>query len=266
MARRRTKSNLKQNIIAIFIISVVVGLFGLGGFVLFQKKSEFSQLDPDTLCPKSTISEIVVLIDTSDALNKIQRESIKNKITKLVKSIPKHGGLKIYQIDGNGEMHEPIATLCNPGDGTGESKLYSNPEYFKNAQEKVYKTIKESLNEIDKSKTLNSSPIMENIQAIAVKDFDSRSDIPKRIVIISDFIQHGPEFSMYSKIPVISDFTATAYAKSLESDFHGVEVSLYVLNSKSKNYVINQNKLLKFWNEWFEYQGADEISIERISG
>ncbi len=267
MARRRSRSHFKQNFVASFIIILVLGLFGTGGFVLYQKKSEFNDLDPETLCPKSgTISELVVLIDNSDALTKIQRESIKNKMTKLVKSLPKHGGLKIYEIDVNGGLHEPIANLCNPGSGEGESKIYSNPIYFQKAQQKAFDAIKNSLQEIDKAKTLNISPIMENIQAIAVKDFDSRSDVSKKIIIISDFRQHVPQFSLYTKIPVSSDFNKTSYAKAIESDLHDIEVKLYVLNSKNPQQNLNQEKLMKFWKEWFEFQGAEEVSIDRIIG
>ncbi len=267
MARRRSRSSLKQTIVASFIILFVLGLFGTGGFVLYQKKSEFNDLDPETLCPKSgATSELVVLIDNSDSLTRIQRESIKNKMAKLVKSLPKHGGLKIYEIDINGGSHEPIAKLCNPGNGEGESKIYSNPVYFQKAQQKAFMAIKDSLQEIDKAKTLNTSPIMENIQSISVRDFDSRVEGSKKIIIISDFLQHVPQFSLYTKIPGISDFSKTAYGKAIESDLHDVEVKLYVLNSKNPQQNLNQEKLMKFWKEWFELQGADEVSIDRIIG
>lgn len=264
MARRRSRSNVKQNILASFIIALVLGLFGTGGFVLYQKKSEFGDLDPETLCPKSgTNSEIVVLIDNSDTLTKIQRQSIKNKVTKLVRGLPKHGGLKIYAIDIDGGLHEPIAKLCNPGDGTGESKIYSNPIYFKNAQQKAFDAITIAIQEIDQAKTLDSSPIMENIQAISIKDFESRNEGDKKIIIISDFIQHVPAFSLYSKIPLVSDFRKTHYGRTVESDFHDIEVKLYVLNSKSE---VNQQKLMNFWKEWFELQGAEEVTIDKIVG
>lgn len=267
MARRRSRTNVSQNIYAAFIILVVLGVFGTGGFVLYNKKNEFNQLDPVTLCPKTgTISELVVLIDNSDSLNKIQHESIKNKITKIVKSLPKHGGVKIYQIDAIGELHEPIAKLCNPGDGEGESKIYSNPTYFKNAQEKVFREVEKSLQEVGKDTTLNSSPIMENIQAICIKDFDSRIEGKKKIIIISDFMQNVPGFSLYAQEPSMHEFRRSIYGKSVESDFHDVEVKLYVLNLKSEKNNVDQDKVMLFWKRWFEGQGAEDISIDRISG
>ena len=66
------------------------------------------------------------------------------------------------------------------------------------------------------------SPILEGVQAIAVRDFGPDAPQgPKTLIVVSDLLQNQEGFSLYQGVPLLDVFWATPYATSLRANLDG---------------------------------------------
>src|SRR3954447_24442952 len=142
--RRGGQETLALKVIAVAVVLVV--LAGLGGIFWFVqgRAAQLASLDPETLCPKSgPTSQFAVLIDRTDALTEIQGEALRRQITAWAAAIPKHGSFKVYEvgrsgIEGGGALLQPVVAVCNPGDGSDQSAIDSNPKMWRARYEEKF--------------------------------------------------------------------------------------------------------------------------------
>jgi len=272
--RRRGGETLPLKVLAVAIVLVV--LAGLGGLFLFvnQRAAALASLDPDSLCPKAgPISQFDVLIDRTDALTEIQGEALKRQILAWADAVPKHGAFKVYEVGhsgtggGGGALLQPVVSVCNPGDGSDQSSLDSNPEMWRQRyQQKFTAPIQDMLERMRLDEEQRQSPIMEGVQAIAVKDFGPDApDGPKTLMVVSDLLQNESGFSLYKAVPEIDAFWPTPYAASLRVNLAGIHVEVYMLH-RLKAAARQTDALGKFWIDWLERQGAQVDAFKSVPG
>jgi hypothetical protein len=269
--RRRGGETWPLKMLAVVIVLVV--LAGLGGLFLFvnQRAAALASLDADTLCPKAgPVSQFDVLIDRTDALTEIQGEALKRQILAWADAVPKHGAFKVYEVGhttGGDALLQPVVSVCNPGDGSDQSSLDSNPAMWRQRyQEKFTAPIQDMLERMRLDEEQNQSPIMEGVQAIAVKDFGPDAPQgPKTLMVVSDLLQNQSGFSLYKEVPQIDAFWSTPYAASLRVNLTGIHVEIYMLH-RLKAAAKQTDALGKFWIDWLERQGAAVDAFRSVPG
>jgi hypothetical protein len=270
--RRGSQETLALKLIAIVIVVIV--LAGLGSVFWFVqgRAAQLAALEPETLCPKSgPTSQFAVLIDRTDALTEIQGEALRRQITAWAAAIPKHGSFKVYEVGHSGTVGgallQPVVAVCNPGDGTDQSAIDSNPKMWRARYEEKFQTpISAMLERMRLDEEAKTSPILEGVQAIAVKDFGPDAPQgPKTLMIVSDLLQNQSGFSLYQGVPQLDAFWVTAYASSVRSNLTGIHTEIYLLH-RLKAATKQTDALGKFWIDWLERQGAQVDAFKGVPG
>ncbi|GAB2176260.1 hypothetical protein [Dongia sp. agr-C8] len=255
---------------AIAIAIVVAVLLGLGGVFWYVqgRAAQLAALDPETLCPKSgPTSQFAVLVDRTDALTEIQGEALRRQITAWAAAIPKHGSFKVYEVGYGGALLQPVVAVCNPGDGSDQSAIDSNPKMWRaRYEEKFQAPIAAMLERMRLDEEAKASPILEGVQAIAVKDFGPDAPQgPKTLIIVSDLLQNQPGFSLYQSVPPLDAFWATPYAASVRSNLTGIHTEIHLLH-RLKAAAKQTDALGKFWIDWLQRQGAEVDAFRSVPG
>ncbi len=276
--RHGGQETLALKLIAVAIVIVV--LAGLGGVFWFVqgRAAQLAALDPETLCPKTgPTSQFAVLIDRTDALTEIQGEALRRQITAWAAAIPKHGSFKVYEVGhsgtqgagtpGGGALLQPVVAVCNPGDGSDQSAIDSNPKMWRARYEEKFQTpISAMLERMRLDEEAKTSPILEGVQAIAVKDFGPDAPQgPKTLVVVSDLLQNQQDFSLYQTVPPLDAFWATPYGASVRSNLNGIHAEIYLLR-RMKVAAKQTDALGKFWIDWLERQGAQVDAFRSVPG
>jgi len=251
------------------------GLFSLALLVIgtgFYLKSQSAAVHTDqaTLCPikRPPAGVTVILLDVSDKLSEPQRIQIQNQLTRLRDSIPRFGLVELYTVDRlRRRVTEPVVHVCNPGTGADLSRIYQNPELARKKWDGFATKLTSDIDRQISSPAMSTSPIFEAIQSTALRTFGNPDydGLPKRLVIVSDLLQHVPgQLSMYEKIPSFESFKATPYFSRVRSDLNGVSVLVFYL---ARPGVTKQDRRhVAFWDNYFQAQGATLDGVERVFG
>jgi hypothetical protein len=276
MARRRSFRSRRGGggetmVLKVIAVVIVVGvLAALGGVFWFvqERAAQMASLDPETLCPRTgPTSQFAVLIDRTDALTAVQGEALRRQITAWATAVPKHGSFKVYEVGHGGALLQPVVSVCNPGDGSDQSAIDSNPKMWRaRYEEKFQAPIAGMLERMRLDEEAKSSPILEGVQAIAVNDFGPDAPQgPKTLVIVSDLLQNQQGFSLYQGVPPVDDFWATPYAASVRSNLNGIHAEIFLLR-RMKAAAKQTDALGKFWIDWLERQGAQVDAFKSVPG
>jgi hypothetical protein len=252
-------------------VGVVLGfllLLAVAGVVLAlftSRAREIAELDPDTYCPKDGATSVTsVLVDRTDGINEIQAEALKALFMTWIDKVPEHGAFRIYEVSGSG-MQEPLVNVCNPGDVENVNVLTGNKRLTREHYEEKFKgPIEAMIAGMRSDGEADTSPIMEAVQAIAVRDFGAgRAKEERRLIIVSDLMQHTGNLSLYRAPPDIQVFRKSIYGQKLESDLSGIETSVYLLHSSSGK---QTGEVVQFWLDWLMFQRADLQGQFKVPG
>lgn len=256
---------------AIAILGIVVSVGIVGGILMYNTFSvERVKLDKISGCPvDGPRSVTVVLIDQTDQFTPAQRADIRNRLNEIKGGIPRYGMLSIFTIGRTIEkLPAPKIRVCNPGaikeiDTLVESAIKASRKW-----EEVFDT---PLNQLFEAVLVPhaaaQSPILENMQSVSVQEFgqDSRKNIKKRLVIISDFLQHSDIYSDYLGKGSGEDFFETEKFKKVRADLRDVDVELLYLQRVTKNQMQGPSHK-KFWEKIIQMEGGTVSRIYPVSG
>ena len=259
---------LKLRIAGAAVLALV--LIAGGAALALKGRSAAVPTDGKTLCPtKRPPSEImVILLDVSSRFSEPQRLQIQNQLARLRDSVPRFGLVEVYTVDRlRRRLTEPINHLCNPGTGAELNQMYQNPQLARKKWDGFAAKLRTDINHQMVAPPHGTSPIFEAIQATALRTFGKPEydGLPKRLVIISDLMQHVPGgLSMYKGVPPFDSFKNTDYFARVRSDLSGVSVLLYYLVRPK---VVEQDpKHIAFWNDYFRFEGAKLEPMEKVFG
>lgn len=255
------------------IVKVIVGLgflvllavVGVVVAIYVSKVNEIAELDPVTFCPKSGATAVTsVLVDRTDGINDVQAEALEALFMTWIQKVPEHGAFRIYEVSGDG-MRDPVVDVCNPGDVENVSALTGNKRLTRERYEEKFKgPIEAMIAGMRSDAEAQSSPIMESVQAIAVRDFSAgRAKEERRLIIVSDLMQHTDGLSLYKAPPDIQDFRKSIEGQKIESDLAGIETTIYLLHSSSAKQTGN---VVQFWLDWLMFQRADLQGQFKVPG
>jgi hypothetical protein len=240
--------------------------------VWLWKKGEQSRFatDPNTLCPidRAPSEVLVLLLDMSDEFSEPQRLKITNDLSMLQSGIQRFGLIDVYAIDGaGGRVIRPVLQLCNPGKGDDLNALYQNPGLAKKRWEEFSERLNSELARLMSASGAPTSPIMEAIQATALRTFNlpRNKGLQKRLFVVSDLLQHVPgRLSHYESIPAFDTFKKTPYFTEIRADLTEVNVTILYLVRTRAPQPWPAHRL--FWEQYFQAQGATVDRIEPIFG
>jgi hypothetical protein len=227
-------------------------------------KSDRDALDMTTYCPKSGPKDVTaVLIDRTDGISERQAGVIKNLIQRWASEVPKNGAFRVYEVTGNPGLESPKMSVCNPGTGEDANPLISNPgRESARYKEKFGDPLNAMIVGMQSDTEASVSPIMEAIQGIVIQEFSSGAE-RRRLILVSDLMQHTPEFSLYKDPPDIQEFRKSPYGRKVEVSLRGVSVEVQILRSSSSK---QSDEVGQFWLDWLYLQGADLQPPMKVPG
>jgi hypothetical protein len=272
MARRnkKNKSKKQKDLIGVVLILGMAGISIALLILFFKLGSKEISYDQQTLCPKdpkNINSHIAILIDGTEEYNSVQLAALDKYLSNFINNnIVKHDKISIYAIDDKSyKKLAPVIELCNPGTGENINPLIGNPEMAKKKwAESFNRPLTDSIKNLFSIGQSEVSPIMEMIQAVAIKSFP-KDDSAKKLFIISDMIQNTPEYSQYKNSINFESFSKTPYYKHVYTNLNGADISLlYLLRSGAEN--MQNRKHIKFWEDYINSLNGQVVKVENIEG
>jgi hypothetical protein len=220
-------------------------------------------LDKQTLCPVDggAQSETVVLLDTSDQWPEITREEVRKRLEKLAADVPYYGLLELRLLDPDTPGGRIMFSKCNPGNGINESEITANPTLMRKKWKEQFLTpLQGALDRTLLQSETNASPILSTAQRIAVDRFVD--DRPGHLVLISDMIEHTPDYSQYKGDLSYEHYKQSVAYKKQHTNLRGADVTiLYVQRLR-----IDSGKHIEFWRDWVKDNNGSAKEFEKLQG
>lgn len=272
MARRRRRQRSRDSSWGAIALLAAV-LIGAGAlvYVYWRASQNLVAIDPESLCPTDAepSAYFAIVLDASDPFNQTQRAAIKRQLDDLWKQVPARGEIRIFglAVDDESPATE-VFRVCSPGSAAGADPLTQNPARLqKRFDEYIEKLASEEQEWLWKEGT-KVSPIMEALQ-VAALSFPVKTDKPRRIILVSDLLQHSKRFSLYGKsVPDFDQFKKSPAYPHLMADLLGASVEiLFVRRDGSQESNLQQGTgLVYFWEKYFDSLGASVERVRQIEG
>lgn len=214
---------------------LIAGLCGLWYWTSTQPK-----LDEATGCPNTGPTAIhAILIDRSDPISPLQGQQVRQTVDRYVKGAKIGERFELYVANSDAvNVLTPVAAICNPGRGDQANELYQNPQMIQRQfEEKFVKVLNQTLDNLLKLSTSDSSPILESIRAVGVAAFGKVEPgaMPLTLTIVSDFVQHSAANSHFRGETSFADLAKRPAWRSLQANLKGARVhALYLLRADAK--------------------------------
>ena len=229
--------------------------------------------DPETLCPEAGPSRVTaILVDTTDRVGPTSRADILGRLDDLAASSRADEMMVAYEtsrVAVDGDLFPPRLTVCNPGDPDAANPLISNPELIRRRLEEGFRRPLDLLfRELLDRDRADVSPLLENVQAISVTLFARRAhaEAPKRLILVSDLMQHSEHLSLYRGSLDYDAFDRTVGADALRTNLQDVEIEILFVQRREHERFDDARSLIEFWERWFEAQGGRLQRASRIDG
>jgi hypothetical protein len=240
-----------------------------GGAYVYSTAARPPELDRSSLCPiDGARSVTVVLLDSTDDIPEIAKREVKTALVDLAETLPAYGLLEIRLLDPKIAGGKPVFAKCNPGDGSGLSEYTANPRLArKRWMDGFREPLDEALHSGLRPLPSNTSPIMETVQRIAVERFTGRGveGIPKSLVLISDMLEHAPDYSQYVGDLSYGRYKASRAYRKVQTDLHGAAVTIYYVQRLSAR-PLNSVDHIRFWAEWIRDNNGRLKQATKLQG
>lgn len=230
------------------------------GILTFAFLKKPVTLDPNTLCQKGAevSGSLAILIDNTDKITERSSRQAQIYLAKKIDALPENTLVSVFVMSEDSSSHiSPLISRCRPADGKSASQFAQNPALMKKRfSEDFYTPLFETLNGLFDKEPANVSPILESLQSISIESFQPYSaNVEKRLVVISDLLQHSAMYSMYSERPDYSSFAA--YTEKLGQNtlsLRDIEVELLLLPREVPTGT--RADVVDFWRSLITEKGA----------
>ncbi|WP_332660848.1 hypothetical protein [Brevundimonas sp.] len=261
----------KKSGAAIWIgIAVAVALVVAGFIAAAIATSRAQSFDKTTLCNLEGPSAVTaILIDTTDGVNAVQRRAVLNRLTRINRDLIANERVEIFEISPTSDPLTPIFSMCRPASVKETSSLTGNKRVAQAKFDKQFKPqLEQALVRLLDRQPAEQSPIMEAVQSAAVASFqatDLPDAAPKRLVLVSDMLQHSSLGSHYSGLPDFSDYKSSPAFERSASNLSDVEVTVLYLRRPDAAAIQGLNHA-DFWSRWFMALDANDVTSVPIEG
>lgn len=250
MNSRQRRDTLWATASGIVFVAIVAAIwFALGHFRHTRVDGEF--------CPiaESMPTTLAFVIDQSDPFEKADLSWLRELVRTEVLTVKRYALVRVYRLNENErEPIEQVFSRCSPGnpvDGCGVTNNCALAE--QEWSEKFGGPLEEAILASLSDKSSSRSPIFEALVVLARSVEFNRSGIEKRIVIVSDMLQHSSAFSHYRGPPDIASIKQSAEWIDLMR-LRGTHVIVYLARRTSGSTGFVDQK--KFWQQLFDEIGA----------
>jgi hypothetical protein len=247
---------------------LALGVLSAGAYV-YTTAERPPPLDRSSLCPVDGPRSVsVVLLDSTDDIPEIAKREVKTILLDMAETLPTYRLLEIRLLDPKFAGGRSFFAKCNPGDGTGLSEYTANPRLAKKRwMDGFRRPLDEALQTGLHPLPGKTSPIMETVQQIAVERFTGRAaeEIPKSLVIISDMLEHEPDYSQYTGDLSYNRYKASPAYRKFRTNLYGAEVMIYYVQRRSSK-PINSADHIRFWAEWIRDNNGRLKQATKLQG
>ncbi|MXX75990.1 MAG: hypothetical protein F4210_12710 [Holophagales bacterium] len=210
------------------------------------------------------------MIDATDRIGAISRADVLVRLEEYVAASREDEMVIGFEARPVGEeIDEPLLTVCHPGDPEKASEWTENPRLIRRRLEERFRQPLEALfRELLGREEAPTSPLMESVQSVAVSYLgrEEYMDIPKRLTLVSDLMQHS-EYLSFFRQPVDYDAFARSHgADALSTDLRGTAVEILFVQRRAHGRLSDTRSLIDFWERWIEDQGGFVERVVRIDG
>jgi hypothetical protein len=215
-------------------------------------------------CPVSGLptTSTVIVDDLSDAPLGSQREALLQAVLAERDRTPERGKLVLLSVNAASPF-EPVErlALCSPLPERASNVMVHTPSKVRDRwRDDFGQPVEAAAAAASRSPGSAASPIVEAVSAAAWRPDWSASQEHRRLVIISDLLQHDPQgFSLYRQD--VTAFTRAVLAHKAVPDLGGVEVEIVEL--KRPDQLARQAAMAEpFWVAWLTARGASEVRFQ----
>jgi hypothetical protein len=242
--------------LALFAIIGIGSLIAANLFLRSQK-----DIDAETLCPVSgPVQALAILLDVTDPLAPRQQRLISGMLRQAIMGVPVGTRVTLGVVSANPEFRNRAPLhICKPLQGEDANAFYQNPKIIAERFQQGFLTpLDQALADLLSGEPADTSPIMESIQATVITAFqDLGASTPKRLIVVSDLLQHSDVFSFY-RGQTWADFERSPDFVRLGHNLTGAEVLLHQL-PRPQAAKRQGPEMVEFWARYFEAQGADRV-------
>lgn len=230
------------------------GVFGLFALVAFNQPPA---LMADTGCrmDRKDPAHTVLLIDQSDPFNPNDLGWVYEFVDAEARTLPKYGRLTVMTPNAD-TPYEPkvIFVACSPGSAAEANPVFQNPRMIEQTwQSDFYKPLIAKVEGALTDTRQPSSPLSEALYSIADRADFQESAPHRRIVLVSDLMQHSDGFSFYR---LGADYDAYLASKLAETRPKMKDVEVVARIVPRQIYDLPMADVKAFWRAYFTEAGA----------
>ncbi len=256
MPRRRERGPWFWRSAIALMLTSVFGLFAAAA--IHQPPAT----DPETGCKldRDDPAHTIVLVDQSDPFNATDLDWVRSLLDGEARGLERYGRLTVV-VPNSASPYDPVQvfTGCSPGSAAEANPIFQNPKMIEQAWKRKFHTpLMSRADEALADTVAPSSPLMEAMYTLADRP-DFQGHVPvRRLILVSDLMQHSPGFSMY-KSGADTDVWAESSLADMRAGLEGVEVVARIV--PRQQYALPLGEVKAFWRDWFDAAGAEYGSV-----
>jgi hypothetical protein len=244
-------------------IAAVLGLAAGGGWAMWRQVR--ADAVDASLCPAAgAVGELAILLDMTDPLGATQSLNLRSALERMVVESPRGTLVALGRVsDDPGEWGAAYA-LCRPMTGAEGGEWTRNPtELDRRFQAGFLAPFEAELGGMLEAEEAKASPIMEGLQALLAGTRAAGVEVagPRRIVIVSDLLQHSEAVSFYRGDDWESFRGSPAFGR-LARNLGGAVVR--VLRIPRAGARVDAGAVDDFWVRYLDAQGAGRVDVETL--
>lgn len=247
--------------VAALLVASVAGAFWWSG-----QDQKANATDEVTLCPvpDGPTAMTAILIDLTDPISPAQHAQLTALLDREVAEAIRGTQFTMGVVSEDPAGWGASPPLCKPQSRNSASALTQNATLIgRRYRDRFVAPLQDRIATLTGVSGANQSPIMESLQAlVAATPGFVTFDGPRRIIIVSDLLQHSEAMSFYRGGDWESFHASPSYQR-LGSILSGAEVMLLQIPRPSEG-VRDPQILEDFWARYFDVQGAHLPSVKRL--
>ena len=263
---RRTDRVRRQDVLGSTVLVIVTcAILSL----LFLWINRGSQARGDDNClAAGPVALNIIAIDVTDELSAVQRLALRNELVRILERVNVDEAVQIWKIAPSAsDVPEAVGPLlCNPG--RIANRWFQNPGRVEATFiEGFWTPLNDQLDELLEGSSSEASPIMESMQAMALRVFDNPDypDINRQTLILaSDMIQNTAAHSQLNGVQPFESFSQSSSYRGLRTDLlTDVQVKiLYIQRPLQPTF----GEHIEFWQDYFSSSGASLEEVVPVTG
>ena len=239
--------------------AMLASVFGLFAVMAFNQPPA---LDIETSCriDRQDPAHTILLIDQSDPFTENDLGWVQEFLDAEARDLPRFGRLTVMTPNA-ADPYDPriVFTKCTPGSAEHANPILSNPRMIEDTwRDTFFKPLSSEITRTLKSKRQPASPLSEALFAAADRaDFQS-GRANRRIVLVSDLMQHSSDYSFYKSGANYDAFSKTRLADNLPA-MNGIDVVARIV--PRRQYDLPLGEVKTFWRAYFRAAGANFESV-----